>query len=129
MTGQSFRDCREEGAAMFFESYFHAVDGRIRIAVSKVKNSPAGALKLRKALLAFHDGITEATPNPTTGNVLIRYDSRRVSQFDILNWLQDRGYIGTGSGTARRKNSAHDSNMEKVIVKIAVEVLVSALVA
>jgi copper chaperone CopZ len=73
-------------------AYLHALDGRLRIKVAAVKGSLQKAREIEHQLQTY-DGITQVTANPTTGSVLIHYDSRRVEQNRILETLRILGYL------------------------------------
>jgi copper chaperone CopZ len=73
-------------------TYLHALDGRLRIKVAPVKGSSRKAQEIERQL-QMYDGVTQVTANPTTGSVLIHYDSRRVEQEKILESLKALGYL------------------------------------
>lgn len=67
-------------------SYIHALEGRLRVKSASVKGSRQKAQEI-EAHFREHDGITEVVANPRTGSILFHYDSRRVSQPEILENL------------------------------------------
>ncbi len=73
-------------------AYLHALDGRLRIKVAEVKGSPAKALEIESQLQRC-DGINRVTANPTTGNVLVLYDPRRIKQSEIIGTLRALGCL------------------------------------
>ncbi|HEV8712733.1 MAG TPA: hypothetical protein VGX03_07905, partial [Candidatus Binatia bacterium] len=73
--------------------------GRLRIKVAAVKGSSQKAKEIERQFQAY-EGITQVTANPVTGRVLILYDSRQITQKEILDILKMRGYL-LGNGTAR----------------------------
>jgi len=73
-------------------TYLHALDGRLRIKVAAVKGSSQKAQEIEHQL-QMYDGITQVTTNPTTGSVLIHYDSCRVEQDRILEALKTLGCL------------------------------------
>jgi hypothetical protein len=73
-------------------SYIHALDGRLRIKVPHVKGAPARALEVESRLRQV-DGIDHVTANPTTGNVLILYNSCRIAQHEVLDILRTLGCL------------------------------------
>jgi copper chaperone CopZ len=73
-------------------TYLHALDGRLRIKVAAVKGSSRKAQEIERQL-QMYDGITQVTANPTTGSVLIHYDSQCVEQNSILEALRTLGYL------------------------------------
>ncbi len=72
--------------------YLHALEGRIRIKVPEIKGSPAKADELEKQV-QWHSGIHSIRANPTTGNVLIYYDSQQTAHTNILQTLYELGYL------------------------------------
>src|SRR5271165_4067732 len=70
--------------------YFHAIDGRLRIKVPEVKNSLAKAAQVEIRLRSL-SAVTRVHANPTTGNVLVLYDSQRVRQDQVLDALLSLG--------------------------------------
>ena len=70
----------------------HAIDGRIRIRVPAVKNSPPKAAELESRIFSLHESIEQVTSNPVTGSVLILYDTQLATQHDIFTVLKDHGY-------------------------------------
>jgi cation transport ATPase len=79
-------------------AYLHALDGRLRIKITAVKGSTQQAQEIEQQFQAC-EGITEVTANPVTGNVLILYDSQRISQEAILDLLRRQGYLSQDSRT------------------------------
>lgn len=70
--------------------YFHAIDGRLRIKVPEVKNSPAKATQVEIRLRSL-PVVTRVHANPTTGNVLVLYDPQRMTQDQVLDALRSLG--------------------------------------
>jgi DNA gyrase/topoisomerase IV subunit B len=67
--------------------YFHALKGRLRIKILKLKGSAQKALEVEEQLQAVK-GVRFVRANPTTGNVLIRYNPGEIEQSAILDALQ-----------------------------------------
>jgi len=68
-------------------TYLHALDGRIRIRLPRLRDNRRTAARLRQTLRGV-EGVTTATANPRTGSVLVEYDSDRCSAgaiFDVLD--------------------------------------------
>jgi hypothetical protein len=107
----------------------HALEGRIRIHIAGVKYSPlkAGAIQERLGCL---EGIINVSANPTTGNVLINYDSHRISQWDIFAGLRDMGYLGEreSASFASSARPAANSQWGTMLVTTAIEALLTALI-
>lgn len=70
----------------------HVLDGRLRIKVSGVKDSPRMAREIERWLMQT-DGIDRVKANPTTGSVLIHYNSSRITQNEILTALEKSGWL------------------------------------
>jgi copper chaperone CopZ len=68
--------------------YMHAIDGRLRIKVPVIKGSPARAGQLERAL-AMLSGVQCVKANPTTGNVLVLFDSQTLSQEQVIQKLAE----------------------------------------
>jgi hypothetical protein len=120
---------KEGGIAMISTNYFHAIDGRIRLAIPGVKGSWAKAQELKDRIIHYQ-GINDVRPNPTTGNVLIVYDPQKISQRDILKSLHKLGYLQDGRSIAAglQAISAGGSDWGSAIARVALEALLSALV-
>ena len=58
----------------------HQVPGRIRLKVPKVKENPELIEQIQQMFNAI-PGIEEVTVNPTTGSVVLHYDTERHDQF------------------------------------------------
>jgi hypothetical protein len=65
----------------------HAIEGRLRIKTSIIKNEPRRAIGLAEQLRARR-GITGVELNPTTGSVIIFYDPAVVNPGVIYSDLQ-----------------------------------------
>ncbi len=93
-------------------TYFHALDGRVRIKIPQVKKSSAQASALKRMLLAVN-GVTEVTTNSTTGNVLILFDSTIVKLQEILQELQRHGYLDAAfKSTMSQKSHCRECGAE-----------------
>jgi hypothetical protein len=114
---------------MISTAYFHAIDGRMRLAIPGVKGSWAKAQELKDRIINFQ-GINDVRPNPTTGNVLITYDPQRISQYDILKWLHESGYLKDGRSCVPGlpARSVESSDWGNAIARLAFEALISAIV-
>jgi copper chaperone CopZ len=76
-------------------AYLHALEGRLRINVPGVKGSPRMAADV-EGLLTSLRGVDAAEANPRTGNVLVYYDSSRLTQGELIEALQDAGLFRAG---------------------------------
>ncbi len=85
--------------------YYHATPGRMRVRVSGMKGNAQAARSL-EVLLMSESGINHVRANPTTGNVLVRFDEDALHCGDILQDLADLGHMpvlteGQSEGEAR----------------------------
>ncbi len=103
--------------------YLHVLDGRVRIKIPAIKGAPQRALAIEQRLLAL-DGINTVTANPTTGNVLILFESTMLSHNDIIATIQKLGYL-TGPSPVPRPERNHLINF---VVQSAVELALERLV-
>lgn len=78
-------------------AYVHALDGRLRVKSGSVKGSPRKAVEVEQQLQA-QPGVTEVSTNPTTGSVLVLYDSRQIQQDEILDALRALGCLPAQGG-------------------------------
>jgi len=122
-------------------SYFHSINGRLRIKIAQVKGSPARALELESHLLGI-DGIRYIKANPTTGNVLALYDHNRIGQAQLIDALQTSGYLTENGNIEKMTGIAipdhqklHEelvkrllAHLAQVMVKAAFQCLISALI-
>jgi copper chaperone CopZ len=110
-------------------SYVHALEGRLRIKIPKVKGAAGRAQEVERHLRQF-SGVEEVSANPTTGNVLILYDPRLTEQGQIFSSLQEKGYLTQpNSGGNRANNPAADPQgvVEKVTATVAATLMEVAL--
>jgi cation transport ATPase len=117
--------------------YFHALNGRLLIKISKVKGSAQKAMEVEQ-LLREVEGIWHAQANPTTGNVLIRYNPDQIEQSAVLHALERLGYLRQDEVVQtpdRRDNwalgelgKAMAETLVRTTMELAVQRLVSALI-
>ena len=67
----------------------HAIPGRIRVKVGALKDNAALARELRERLAA-EPGVRRAEANPTTGSLLVLYDTEAPGWRDYTRALSDR---------------------------------------
>ena len=83
--------------------YLHVLDGRLRIKVPEVKGAPLKASKVMEDLSKLH-GVTYVQANPTTGSVLVLFESEIISSEQIVQALRqtgcrlDSGIVSTPGG-------------------------------
>ncbi len=113
---------------MISTNYFHAIDGRIRIHIEEMKGSWEKARETAAKLTEL-EGILNVSANPTTGNVLINYDPRRMSQGDVLQALWGLGYLRKGKLTVLNEQTRRSGRSElgDTVTRIALEALFFAL--
>ena len=82
-------------------------------------------------------GIEDVSANPTTGNVLIHYNSRLIDQEDIIFSLKEVGYLSHPSHRGSGNNPSSDphgvvgkvtSTVAATLMEFALSRLVSALI-
>lgn len=80
-------------------SYLHVMDGRLRVKIPETKRSVSKALHVEQVIRAL-PGITRVTANPTTGNVLVLFDSAQLTHDEILSVLKEADYLREQSTTS-----------------------------
>jgi len=109
--------------------HFHAVEGRMRIHIAGVKGSPVKAHEVEDRLGRCY-GINSVSANTVTGNVLINYDSNRISQWELLGRLREMAYLGDRDYIPQNQgaNAADGHQVSRIIAGAALEALLSALI-
>ncbi len=116
-------------------SYIHALEGRLRIKIPEVKNSPSKAREVERHLL-LTPGVHEVSANPVTGNVLILYNPRLCRQEEVIGALRELGYLeespapGGPAGPPREGDLVGRvfSSVASAVVEVALSRLVAALI-
>ncbi len=106
-------------------NYLHLIDGRLRVKLEQVKRSPDTADRVRTQLLQI-DGVTEVSANPTTGSVLVHYESQRVAHGEILRSLGPFGFAGEPSSPPERQQ---EGQREGLVSRVAEELAVAGCTA
>lgn len=68
----------------------HSIPGRLRLHVPLLKKMNSGNgdwISVIVDLLKTLMGIDEVLPSPATGNILLRYDDKRLTESEILTFL------------------------------------------
>jgi copper chaperone CopZ len=73
-------------------SYLHVMDGRLRVKVPETKRSALKARHVEQVILSL-SGVIRVTANPTTGNVLVLFDSAQLTHAEILSALKKADYL------------------------------------
>jgi copper chaperone CopZ len=73
-------------------SYLHVMDGRLRVKIPETKRCVSKALHVEEVIRSL-PGITRVTANPTTGNVLVLFDSAQLTHEEILSVLKEADYL------------------------------------
>jgi cation transport ATPase len=117
--------------------YIHALNGRLRIKVIKIKGSAQKAMEVEQRLREV-EGVRYVRANPTTGNVLIRYHPDTIEQSAVLDALQRLGYLQQGgavqppdggySWAIEGLGEAMAETLVRTTMELAVQRLVSALI-
>jgi hypothetical protein len=88
----------------------HAIPGRIRLKVSRLRGNPASAAEIEVRLSAL-DGVDRVTASPTTGSVVVTYGVASPRSADIAPELSEAFrktlFQGTDSEELRRQLSKH----------------------
>lgn len=111
-------------------AYLHVLDGRARIKVREVKGSPDEACALERRLAGLH-GVSRATANPLTGNVLVLYDGDQIAVGDIMNALWGWGYLREpqpASGALRSTGDGFGAVILRATTEFAIQHLITALI-
>jgi copper chaperone CopZ len=109
--------------------YIHALEGRLRIKVPEIKGSPVRAGELEKRV-SGEAGRDYIKANPTTGNVLVYYDSQKIGQERILKVMQESGYLQFSNFQSLKvaaPNEAKTSIMENLVASVAQSIMEVAL--
>lgn len=111
----------------------HAIDGRIRIRVPGIKNSPHKAAELELTILSLHGSIERVTANPVTGSVLILYNVRLAEQHHIFQILRNNGHGGnelaaTSRLTPKKLSKDVYQSILSSTIEFALERMIFALV-
>jgi len=107
--------------------YLHALDGRMRIKINEVKGSSGSAAEITRYLLSCH-GIDQVNANPVTGNVLILYNTKQISQECILKLLQEAGYLHRTSPAPASRGEGLVAVVAKAVMETALQSMVMALI-
>jgi copper chaperone CopZ len=113
-------------------TYVHALEGRLRIKLPKIKRALREALEVELRLEQVA-GVEEVSANPTTGNVLILYNPSILKQGEIISFLMELGYLSQpagGSGITDSPLSVERTaaTVAFTIMEVALTQLVGALI-
>ena len=64
----------------------HAIDGRLRLKVTKIRRNIAAAHMLEESLRSI-DGVKKVKVTPLTGSVLIEYDEWQIGSYELAALL------------------------------------------
>ena len=99
--------------------YIHHTPGRLRVKIAAVRGNPALGNRI-KQLLADTWGIAGVCVRPTTGSIIIRYDSQILDANRILNFLAEHGHIEiTNLSASPRTLRTAFHRLSEVIIKEA----------
>jgi copper chaperone CopZ len=93
-------------------SYLHVLDGRLRIKVPEVKRAPLKAADVVRTLRNL-EGVTYVQANPTTGSVLVLFESGLITPEQIVQALQQIGCLAT-TAPAGEQNSTQKGIGQKL---------------
>lgn len=99
------------------------MDGRLRVKVPEMKRSAQKALHVEE-IIGSLEGVITVTANPTTGNVLVVFQSQQLTHAEILATLKEADYlrVPTPSQSWQVTTKMVDS-VSHVIAKSVAEVL------
>lgn len=101
-------------------TYVHALEGRLRIKLPKIKRALREALEVELRLEQVA-GVEEVCANPTTGNVLILYNPRILKQGEIISFLMELGYLSPPMAGGGITDSP--STVERTAATVAVTIM------
>ena len=112
----------------------HAIHGRVRLSVARLKGSPEKAQLLQQQLEEC-EGVERAVANAATGTVVVEYDATRSHPDHIIRDLRRLGWVRRGQGTTHRAAAPAAHGMKQrvaesltaSVLEVAVRGLVSAL--
>jgi copper chaperone CopZ len=114
------QDIRESGKRRripLMNYYVHQVPGRLRVKIPSLRSSPEQAEKLQM-LLDKVNGVQRSSVNPITGSVLVLFDRDAVDSEEILEALEDQGYLDkSGVVSSQDQDSSTLSRHQEVIGK------------
>ena len=70
----------------------HSLPGRLRVSIFGVRQNPELAAKYGPSLcrrIASLSGVSQAELSQHTGNLLISYDPKKISEAELLIWLNE----------------------------------------
>lgn len=73
---------------MHGSGYYHGLDGRMRIEVPEIKDSPAMADELERQLAKLN-GVAHVQVNPVIGDVLVLFDYQIISHYHVFAVIND----------------------------------------
>lgn len=110
-------------------SYVHALEGRLRIKIPKIKGAAGKAQEAEHYLRQF-TGVEEVSANPITGNVLVLYNPRLTEQGQIFSFFREKGYLtqpNPGGNRANHPAPVPQGVVEKVTATVAATLMEVAL--
>lgn len=97
--------------------YVHEVPGRLRVKIPSLRSSAEQAQKIQ-GLLHELSGVESASVNSVTGSVLVLYDRDAVDSEELLEALEDHGYLDkSGVVSSQDQDSSTFSRHQEVIGK------------
>jgi hypothetical protein len=97
----------------------HQVPGRVRMKIPAGKGNP-DLLKQISEILGIIPGIEEITVNPTTGSVVLHYDTNRHDEFHG-SFQQHYSALGVGQGSANGGLRGAETDLDKLTNSIEKE--------
>lgn len=101
--------------------YMHHVPGRLRLRIARLKGNGHSA-QVARDVAASVPGVYDATANPLTGSLIVRYDHRRIALEDLWAALHAQGIVGkhlpADHGAAPAWSAAADQLAEKLMSQL-----------
>lgn len=106
-------------------TYIHILEGRLRIKVPEVKGAPLKASEIID-VLQRNEGVTYVRANPTTGSVLVLFNSEVITAKQIVQALQDIGCLAHPY-TSFLQNAPQSTSSPKMIERLLQSVFETAV--
>jgi copper chaperone CopZ len=111
---------------MAYTDYLHILDGRLRIKVPEVKRSPEKALQVEETLKNLN-GVTHVKANPTTGNVLVLFESELVTHECVVSRLKSINCLVVERVASHQSGAGIGDILVRSIAELLVERAIVAL--
>ena len=119
--------------------YLHMTGGRLRVKLPSIKGDEADCRRLEH-ILSETAGVTRATANPLTANLLVIFDPAITSHQHVLSSVEMAGFAncdntgksnlvgGQPAQTTKRLTTVVTNHLMQAAVQAAVERLIAVLI-